>query len=126
MAISLTKEDLQQDLDQLTSEQLKQVADFVAFLKFQDKRQRLALNLTELSRLKTEFAQGDSELAEAGMDDYTAILAQEDRTIGVNTESIGLLSFFEEAGLVGCLETDEQLSTTYKEKLNFAHKHGAL
>jgi hypothetical protein len=78
MAISLTKEDLQQDLDQLTSEQLKQVADFVAFLKFQDKRQRLVLNLAELSRLKTEFAQEDSELAEAGMDDYTAILAQED------------------------------------------------
>jgi len=78
MAISLTKEDLQQDLDQLTSEQLQQVADFVAFLKFQDKRQRLVLNLAELSRLKTEFAQEDSELAEAGMDDYTAILAQED------------------------------------------------
>ena len=78
MAISLTKEDLQQDLDQLTSEQLKQVADFVAFLKFQDKRQRLVLNLAELSRLKTEFAQEDSELAEAAMDDYTAILAQED------------------------------------------------
>ncbi|MFZ4666858.1 MAG: hypothetical protein ACOYME_10575 [Prochlorotrichaceae cyanobacterium] len=78
MAISLTKEDLQQDLDQLTSEQLKKVADFVAFLKFQDKRQRLVLNLAELSRLKTEFAQEDSELAEAGMDDYTAILAQED------------------------------------------------
>jgi len=78
MAISLTKEDLQQDLDQLTSEQLKKVADFVAFLKFQDKRQRLVLNLAELSRLKTEFAQEDSELAEAAMDDYTAILAQED------------------------------------------------
>ena len=52
--------------------------------------------------------------------------SESDRSIGVNTESIALLSFFEEAGLVGCLETDEQLSTTYKEKLNFAHKHGAL
>lgn len=36
-----------------------------------------------------------------------------------------LLSFFEEAGLIGCLDTDEQLSTTYKEKLDFAGKHGA-
>ncbi len=78
ISLTITKEDLQQDLDRLTSEQLKQVADFVAFLKFQDKRQRLALNWTELSRLKTEFAQGDSELAEVGMDDYTAMLAQED------------------------------------------------
>ena len=78
MAISLTKEDLQQELDQLTSEQLKQVADFVAFLKFQDKRQRLVLNLAELSRLKTEFAQEDLELAEDGMNDYEAMLVQED------------------------------------------------
>ena len=78
MAISLTKEDLQQELDQLTSEQLKQVADFVAFLKFQDKRQRLVLNLAELSRIKTEFAQEDLELAEDGMNDYEAMLVQED------------------------------------------------
>ncbi|MGH6634900.1 MAG: hypothetical protein ACRED0_01755 [Gammaproteobacteria bacterium] len=31
---------------------------------------------------------------------------------------------FEEAGLIGCIETDEQLSTTYKQKLDFSHKHG--
>jgi len=35
-----------------------------------------------------------------------------------------LNSAFEQAGLIGCLETDEQLSTTYKDKLNFAAKHG--
>ncbi|MBK1621061.1 hypothetical protein CKO42_22085 [Lamprobacter modestohalophilus] len=35
-----------------------------------------------------------------------------------------LLEVFEEAGLVGCLETDEQLSTTYKAQLDFSHKHG--
>lgn len=34
--------------------------------------------------------------------------------------AISLQSAFEEAGLIGCLETDEQLSTTYKDKLNFA------
>lgn len=37
--------------------------------------------------------------------------------------AISLQSAFEEAGLIGCLETDEQLSTTYKDKLNFAAKH---
>lgn len=31
---------------------------------------------------------------------------------------------FEQAGLIGCIETDEQLSTTYKEKLDFSFKHG--
>jgi len=29
---------------------------------------------------------------------------------------------FEQAGLIGCIETDEQLSTSYKEKLDFSSK----
>lgn len=32
---------------------------------------------------------------------------------------------FEEAGLIGCIETDEQLATTYKEKLDFSVKQGS-
>lgn len=35
-----------------------------------------------------------------------------------------LLEVFENAGLVGCLETDEPLSSTYKAQLDFAQKHG--
>jgi ABC-type uncharacterized transport system permease subunit len=38
-------------------------------------------------------------------------------------------SFFqalESAGLVGCIKTDEQLSTSYKSKIDFSNKHGAL
>jgi len=35
-----------------------------------------------------------------------------------------LLTYFEEAGLVGCISTDEQLSTTYKEKIDYSFKHG--
>jgi hypothetical protein len=31
---------------------------------------------------------------------------------------------FEEAGLIGCIETDEQFLSTYKQKLDFSHKHG--
>jgi hypothetical protein len=48
-----------------------------------------------------------------------------EQPVNTSTEPVSLLPFFEEAGLVGCLETDEQLSTTYKARLNFAHKHGA-
>jgi hypothetical protein len=40
------------------------------------------------------------------------------------SESPSLLAAFEEAGLVGCLDTDEQLATTYKEQLDFSQKHG--
>ncbi|MBT9099325.1 hypothetical protein KFZ76_16645 [Methylovulum psychrotolerans] len=31
---------------------------------------------------------------------------------------------FEQVGLIGCIETDEQFSTTYKEKLDFLFIHG--
>ena len=30
-----------------------------------------------------------------------------------------LSDVFEQAGLIGCIETEEQFSTTYKDKLNF-------
>ena len=35
-----------------------------------------------------------------------------------------LYKALEEAGFVGCIETDEQLSTTYKQKLDFSRKYG--
>jgi len=36
-----------------------------------------------------------------------------------------LYQSFSDAGLIGCIETDEQLATTYKEKLDFSFKHGS-
>lgn len=78
----VTSEALKQDLDQLTHEQLQQVADFIAFLKFRDKRHsrhRIVLDSARLAPLATEFAEEDRILAEAGMDDYAAMLAQEDQ-----------------------------------------------
>ncbi len=75
----VTREALKQDLDQLTNEQLQQVADFIAFLKFRDKRRRIALDPAQLASLAAEFAEEDRMLAETGMDDYVAMLAQEDQ-----------------------------------------------
>ena len=75
----VTSETLKQNLDQLTSEQLQQVADFVAFLKFRDKRRRVVLDPAQLAALATEFAEEDRSLAEAGMGDYALMLAQEDQ-----------------------------------------------
>lgn len=77
--MTVTSEALKQDLDQLTDEQLQQVADFIAFLKFQDKRRRVILDPTQFASLATEFAEEDRTLAEAGMDDYAVMLAQEDQ-----------------------------------------------
>ncbi len=75
----VTSEALKQDLDQLTNEQLQQVADFIEFLKFRDKRRRVVLDPAQLVSLATEFAEEDRTLAEIGMGDYAAMLAQEDQ-----------------------------------------------
>ncbi len=75
----ISNEALKQGLDRLNREQLQQVADFVAFLKFQDKRLRVVLDPAQLASLATEFAEEDGLLAEVGMSDYAAILTQEDR-----------------------------------------------
>jgi hypothetical protein len=74
-----TSESLKQNIDELTDEQLQQVAQFIAFLQFQEKRQRLALDPTLLASLATEFAEEDRALAEAGIDEYANMLAQEDQ-----------------------------------------------
>jgi hypothetical protein len=75
----VTHEAFKQDIDQLTHEQLQQVADFIAFLKFRDKCRRVVLDPARLASLATEFAEEDRALAEAGMGDYAAMLVQEDQ-----------------------------------------------
>lgn len=62
-----SKEWLIQEIRSLDEEQLKEVGNFVAFLKFR-------------SRYK-EFVQEDCLLAEEGMDEYANILKQEDLEI---------------------------------------------
>ena len=74
-----SREALKQDLDQLTNEQLQQVADFIAFLKFREHRpRRVAIDPTQLAALATEFAEEDRALAEIGMNDYLGMLQQEE------------------------------------------------
>ncbi len=77
--MTISSEALKQDLDQLKSDQLQQVADFIAFLKFRDQsRRRVTLDPSQLAILATEFAEEDRALAEAGMVDYVTMLDQED------------------------------------------------
>jgi hypothetical protein len=74
----IDSETLKQDLDHLTAEQLQQVADFIAFLKYQDKRRRFVLDPDKLTSLATEFAEEDRDLAEVGIGEYAAMLDRED------------------------------------------------
>jgi hypothetical protein len=78
--MSISSEALKQDLDRLTAEQLQQVADFVAFLKFRDKRRRkTVLDPSQFASLATEFGEQDRAFAETGMSEYIAILNREDK-----------------------------------------------
>jgi hypothetical protein len=76
--MSISSETLKQDLDQLTQDQLQQVADFIAFLKFREQQHPIALDASQIAVLATEFAEDDRTLAEAGIGDYAAMLHQED------------------------------------------------
>jgi hypothetical protein len=72
------KDLIQQELEKLALEQLKQVFEFIAFLKF---RARLVTNLavdeSNLATLYSEFAQEDRQLAELGMSEYAELLKHE-------------------------------------------------
>jgi hypothetical protein len=77
--MSVSTEALKQDLDSLTHNQLQQVADFVAFLKFCNQRHHQVIpDTTQMGALFAEFAEEDRALAEAGMGDYAVMLQQED------------------------------------------------
>ena len=72
------KDLIQQELEKLDLEPLKQVFEFIAFLKF---RARLVTNLavdeSNLATLYSEFAEEDRQLAELGMSEYAELLKPE-------------------------------------------------
>ena len=74
-----TKEQINEQLNQLNEEQLNQVADFITFLKFREKLIQLNLDTEKLAQLYQEFAEEDRQLAEEGINEYANLLTQEDR-----------------------------------------------
>lgn len=74
-----TKEQINQQLNHLTAEQLNQVSDFIAFLKFKRNLVKTILNPEDIAQLYQEFTEEDRQLAEAGIDEYADLLTQEDR-----------------------------------------------
>lgn len=69
---------LTQQLDSLNEEQLKQVSDFIRFLKFQARSTNLQIDKTKMAELYREFAEEDRQLAEQGMNEYEEMLSLED------------------------------------------------
>jgi len=76
---TITKETIKQDIDRLNDQQIKQIADFIAFLKFQSKLSQPTPDFSQFASLYQQFAQEDQELAEIGMSEYTASLENEDQ-----------------------------------------------
>ena len=73
------KEQVARELDSLSEAELKQVAEYVAFLKFRTRfNQMSSLDDAQLAVLYSEFADEDRMLAEEGMSDYAKGLAKED------------------------------------------------
>jgi hypothetical protein len=76
----ISTEALKQDLDQPNYNQLQQVADFIAFLKFRNQQHhQVVIDPIQLANLFTEFANEDRALAEEGMNDYVIMLHKEDQ-----------------------------------------------
>lgn len=73
------KEQVVQELYSLSEANLKQVAEYVAFLKFRDRVKSISeFDELQLAALYAEFADEDRELAEEGMSDYAEGLMKED------------------------------------------------
>lgn len=74
----MSREKIKQEVERLNEMQLKQVADFITFLKFRDRTKNWTIDENQLAVLYAEFAEDDRELAEAGMNEYAESLKQED------------------------------------------------
>ncbi len=73
------KEYVAQELEHLEETELKQLADYMAFLKFQGRsRHLLPADESQWASLYAEFADEDRAMAEEGMADYALGLAHED------------------------------------------------
>ncbi len=75
------KDQVVQILDDLSEIELKQVIEYVSFLKFRLRIKAIspAPDISEMAKLYAEFAEEERQLAEEGMEEYTASLVKEEK-----------------------------------------------
>ncbi|MEG3847824.1 hypothetical protein [Microcoleus sp. herbarium13] len=77
--MTVMRELIQQELEKFDREQLKQVFEFITFLKFRARLVTIpAIDETNLAALYSEFAEEDRQLAELGISEYAELLKHED------------------------------------------------
>ena len=75
----ITKEKVSSDIINLNDVQLRQVAEFLDYLKFKEKSKRpRQFDESEIAKLYQEFSEEDRELAETDLADYAENLNFED------------------------------------------------
>ncbi len=75
----ITKEKVSSDIINLNDAQLRQVAEFLDYLKFKEKSKRpRQFDESEIAKLYQEFEAEDRELSESGLADYAENLNFED------------------------------------------------
>ncbi len=73
------KERIDEELNQFTEDQLLEVANFIAFIKFRSRLTNLPQsNFNQMANLYSKFAEEDRLLAEEGINEYAELLQQED------------------------------------------------
>jgi hypothetical protein len=74
-----TKEQITREINEMSSSELEQVAQYLAFLKYQSRlKSKPNIDESQLAALYAEFAEEDRQLAEEGMTDYAEALTKED------------------------------------------------
>lgn len=75
----MTREEIVQTVQCLSDTELEQLAQYLAFIRFQSRIKPAAqIDESELAELYREFGTEDHELAEKGISDYAEALARED------------------------------------------------
>ena len=72
------KEQILEEIETLSEAELKEVADYLAFLKHRSQNKSSVVDESQLATLYAEFAEEDRNLAEEGMSDYAEDLMKED------------------------------------------------
>jgi len=74
------KENLVKEIEELNKQQLNEVKEYVAFLKFRSHFiSHSSFDEGRIAKLYNKFAKEDRDLAEEGMTDYMSNLIKEDR-----------------------------------------------
>ncbi|HVG32458.1 MAG TPA: hypothetical protein VM911_05235 [Pyrinomonadaceae bacterium] len=73
-----TRDKVLEEIETLSEAEIKEVAQYLAFLKYRSQSKSSAVDEAQLAALYAEFAEEDRSLAEDGMSDYIAGVMKED------------------------------------------------